>query len=367
MSFRWAGVLAAVGLFGFAAACGDSTTCPTTQCTPVNPPTITCPADITVTGAPAIGQVVTFTPTVAGGTPPVTTTCAPASGSVFPVGSTTVTCTVKDAISRSSVCPFNVTLKSQHLGAMRIVAFGDSITAGENGDEPFPPGNDNPVNCEPASAAAAARAQAASQIALPQFIDVANAYPTKLLALLNARFVGQSIVMVNEGLRGETAYDGMFRMNPCVFTTDQPDTLLLLEGINDLGALNYQPTSADATRIAGYLQNDVTNALSHGVSFVFVSTVLPVQTCPNPENCRMTDGTAGNNAVNLLNSRIRTSIGGATIVDGNAAFLNSGASISTLIGDDGLHPTPAGYTVLANALMNAIVNKIPITSLRRVR
>jgi len=40
---------------------------------------------------------------------------------------------------------------------------------------------------------------------------------------------------------------------------------------------------------------------------------------------------------------------------------------TVLIEIDGLHATPAGYTVLAQTFMNGIVSHIPVTSLRRVR
>ncbi len=58
------------------------------------------PADITTTATGASGAVVTFTAPIAldpdDATPPPVT-CAPASGSTFPIGTTTVTCTATDA------------------------------------------------------------------------------------------------------------------------------------------------------------------------------------------------------------------------------------------------------------------------------
>jgi hypothetical protein len=61
------------------------------------PPTVVVPADITVVTNDPAGQPVTFTATAADadGTPLVPV-CAPASGSVFTVGATTVTCTATD-------------------------------------------------------------------------------------------------------------------------------------------------------------------------------------------------------------------------------------------------------------------------------
>src|SRR5689334_10658656 len=67
--------------------------------TPSTPaPQISCPTDQTVRSVAAPTQPVTYdVPAVTGGTAPVQTSCNPASGSNFPLGSTTVTCTASDA------------------------------------------------------------------------------------------------------------------------------------------------------------------------------------------------------------------------------------------------------------------------------
>jgi len=74
-------------------------------------PNITCPSNITVSNdAGMCGAVVTFTPTAADNCPGVTYTCVPASGTLFPVGTTTVTCTATDASGNMEVCTFTVTV-----------------------------------------------------------------------------------------------------------------------------------------------------------------------------------------------------------------------------------------------------------------
>jgi CSLREA domain-containing protein len=78
------------------------------------PPSITCLANITIVAAPACpaitGKVATFaTPTASdncSGVP--TVVCNPPSGSTFPLGVTTVTCTAKDAANNSATCSFTV-------------------------------------------------------------------------------------------------------------------------------------------------------------------------------------------------------------------------------------------------------------------
>ena len=75
-------------------------------------PTISCPADITVNATlGTCSAVVNFT--VSGddncGVPTIVS--SPASGSVFPVGTTTVTATATDAAGNTKSCSFNVTVK----------------------------------------------------------------------------------------------------------------------------------------------------------------------------------------------------------------------------------------------------------------
>jgi len=67
--------------------------------------TISCPMNITTSNSPNLcGAVVTFTPTTSGGACG-TVTCTPSSGSLFPKGTTTVTCT-----TAGPSCSFTVTV-----------------------------------------------------------------------------------------------------------------------------------------------------------------------------------------------------------------------------------------------------------------
>ncbi|HYP28851.1 MAG TPA: S8 family serine peptidase [Blastocatellia bacterium] len=76
------------------------------------PPSITCPSNITVVGTPGQpGALVTFPPpTASDNCPGVTVVCTPPSGSTFPVGTTTVTCTATDASGNTATCSFTVTV-----------------------------------------------------------------------------------------------------------------------------------------------------------------------------------------------------------------------------------------------------------------
>jgi hypothetical protein len=75
------------------------------------PPKINCPADMIALQDSASGAVVNFAPpTATDNCPGVLTTCTPASGSVFPFGTTTVTCTATDAGGNGASCSFKVTV-----------------------------------------------------------------------------------------------------------------------------------------------------------------------------------------------------------------------------------------------------------------
>ena len=77
-------------------------------------PTITCPADITVTNSGGLaGVIVSFTPTTSDNCSVTNTVCEPASGSTFPLGTNTVTCTVWDGAGLTNICAFTVTVRRQ--------------------------------------------------------------------------------------------------------------------------------------------------------------------------------------------------------------------------------------------------------------
>jgi hypothetical protein len=75
-------------------------------------PTLVCPANVTAVAAGCAGtsQLVTYvTPTASDNCPGVTVVCSPASGTIFPVGTTTVTCTATDTAGNTATCSFTLT------------------------------------------------------------------------------------------------------------------------------------------------------------------------------------------------------------------------------------------------------------------
>jgi hypothetical protein len=79
------------------------------------PPTITCLGPVTVVAPPACplstSTVVNYNPpTVIDNCPGTTVACTPPAGSTFPVGTTTIACTAKDAAGNAASCSFAVTV-----------------------------------------------------------------------------------------------------------------------------------------------------------------------------------------------------------------------------------------------------------------
>ncbi|HWY40866.1 MAG TPA: HYR domain-containing protein [Chthoniobacterales bacterium] len=75
------------------------------------PPTITCPANITKPADPGkCTAAVTFAPMAADNCAVNSVVCNTPSGSAFPVGTTTDTCTATDQAGQTASCSFNVTV-----------------------------------------------------------------------------------------------------------------------------------------------------------------------------------------------------------------------------------------------------------------
>jgi hypothetical protein len=96
------------------------------------PPAITVPADVTATATSAAGAPVQFTAATAvdlvDGT--VAVTCDHASGDMFALGATTVTCTSTDASGNTSTKSFTVTVTYSWSGVLAPVTSGGSYHQG---------------------------------------------------------------------------------------------------------------------------------------------------------------------------------------------------------------------------------------------
>jgi lysophospholipase L1-like esterase len=308
------------------AACGDSPTEPT----PV-PLTIVCPANLEVTSRDGVATTVTFSaPTTSGGAPPVATTCSPASGASFPLGTSTVSCTARDRAAQAASCSFSVRVAAPpYVRFTKYVAFGDSITEGQDGTV----------------------ATALTDVSAPRVIVPSeHAYPGRLRQLLADRYIAQIFppsdhTYMNQGRGGETTTGGLARL-PGVLSSLQPEVLLLLEGANDIATGAH----AGVEQAEDGLRGMVRSARSHGVRWVLLATLTP-QRSGGPKS-------GGAELVVPLNNEIKIIAvdEGALLVDVHAAF---GGDLS-LISPDGLHPTEAGFQRMAETFYTVIRNNFEI-------
>ncbi|MBV9927315.1 MAG: HYR domain-containing protein [Acidobacteria bacterium] len=106
-------------------------------------PAVNCPADVVVNAAPGSSTAAaSFNPTANDAVSAVTVSTDPASGSTFPVGTTTVSVTAKDAAGNTSTCSFNVTVRSAPVisVAPASVQYSDAVTLQASVSAPAFPG-----------------------------------------------------------------------------------------------------------------------------------------------------------------------------------------------------------------------------------
>ncbi len=322
---RFARVLAVCGVIA-SVACGDSPSQPSPP--PSGPPTLTCPAPITVVSTQA--TLVGFaTPTVTGGALPLgAITCSPGSGTLFPQGITPVLCSVADAQGRSGVCNFSVTVqRPPTITFTRFMAWGDSITRGENG---------NP--------------------SIRAIIVPLQAYPYVLQGKLAARYLTQTPQVVNVGESAERlgVFETFARFSSNVGPPHQ--AVLIMEGSNDVNGLFLEdcrcPNSLD---LAAYnLDRMVALARLRGVR-PYVATIPPMNPTPAPG---VNHRGIGWSRVNEWNDRVRAIAAAqqATLVDVHVAFNND----LTLLSPDGLHPNERGFERIADTFFQALRDTLEV-------
>lgn len=249
----------------------------------------------------------------------MTTTCTQASGASFPVGSTAVSCTAVDAASQSAKCSFSVTVDPgpiPKLAYTKYLGFGDSETEGKISRLP--------------------------QVLLP------NSYTLKLQPMLQARYTTQTIVVADDGFGGQEVADpATLTRFDAALARETPQVVLIMDGANDLYNEQNDGIGPAISAIATLGQH----ATDKGVQ-VFLATLPPAD--PSKSKGGGAAATPAFNAqlVNLANVR------NWTVVDVNGAFHGD----LGLIGSDGLHPTDAGYQVIAQAFYDRIVAKYDTTA-----
>jgi lysophospholipase L1-like esterase len=338
MSYRCFSSLS-VGFIALAlVGCGGSPTSPAPVPPPVSdPPKITCPVPATVQSTDDNPTVVAYgSATVVNGTLPVVTNCTPPSGSRFPLGQSAVACTATDAIQRTDSCSFLVkVLPVPVLGAKSFVAFGDSITWGEDGV------------AGPAISALASLVvrQSPQRVQVP----ISETYPEVLHQDLLQRYLKQVPSVTNAGRPGEAVTDSAtFRRFVSLTASGRYDVVLIMEGSNDLDGRDDRNEPAV---IAG-LEQMILDAKSRGIR-PYLATVPPM----NPVGYRG----LGSSRVPGFNTKVRALAAseGVTLVDVHQALV---IDVPTYIGADGLHPTPRGYAKIADVFFAAIEHTLETTA-----
>ncbi len=299
-------------------ACQETTTLPTTPSAlpadKVGVLTLSCPADQTILSLNGTNAPVDYpSPQVGGGQEPVSTSCTPAVGSVVPVGTVPGQCTASDGLGQSTSCAFSIEIVDPRLLRTRFLAFGDSLTAGETS---------TPVST---------------------ILEVSKSYPFKLQQVLAARYPTQTIEIVNAGLSGETAVEGLSRIGLQVDAV-RPEVVLIMEGSNDVLTPMF-----DLAATTQALDGMIRDAQTRG-SEAMIATVPPVRP-PGRE--------LGAQNIPALNNAIRSlAVGnGIRLVDVFSALSTGACGGADLpcIGIDNLHATAMGYEVMAQAFADAII------------
>jgi lysophospholipase L1-like esterase len=190
----------------------------------------------------------------------------------------------------------------------KFMAFGDSLTEGQVSQAPT----------------------LLMRLATPQ------AYPGRLQAMLVERYVDQRPVVSNHGISGERAEEGVSRFVRAI-RAENPEAVLLLEGINDISA---QPDRGASVALAA-MDAMCKEARNRRVA-VFLATLPPERESATRSISRSTLDRYNEDLRRLARGE------GAVVVD-----LARDLDVSA-VGVDGIHLTEAGYERVAALFFNAI-------------
>ncbi|BCS31296.1 hypothetical protein TBR22_A04960 [Luteitalea sp. TBR-22] len=220
-----------------------------------------------------------------------------------------MSCTATDARAQTTSCNFGVTVAiAPTLSVERFLSLGDSFTFGTT-----------------------SRLERVLQ---------GDTYVQKLEFLLRERYPDQSFTLTNAGVPGQFM-DQIEDRYPAALRQSNAQVLILQGGANDLNTEGARSITDVITR----LERITRDAQGRRVS-VILATLTPQR--PNSSK-----GTTPPADIRNINGRIldlcrRYQTGCADLY---AAF---GGEQSPLIGTDGLHPTPAGYDLIAETYFEVI-------------
>ena len=150
---------------------------------------------------------------------------------------------------------------------------------------------------------------------------------------------------VNRGISGQTTAQMLVRFRQDVIDL-QPAAVVILAGTNDIAGNTGVATQA---MIEDNLRSMAELARAHGIRVVLAS-VLPVSDYPWRPGLQPAD------KVRRLNAWIRdyAQRSGAVYLDYYTALANAQGGMDAKLANDGVHPTPAGYEVMAPLAQQAI-------------
>jgi lysophospholipase L1-like esterase len=297
-----------------------------------------CPASQTAQSIDGAPTVVTFAlPVVANGEAPVTTTCTPAAGTAFSIGQKTVTCTATDALQRTDTCAFAVTVLSPpKLSTTSFMSFGDSITAGEDGQ----------------NSVASDRSIMSARLHPFVLFPLNQRYPQELQQELADRYKTQSPTVSNQGNPGEAASDpATLRRFTSLTSTGRYSVALIMEGTNDL----YDRDDRIVPAAIDGLRQMIRDAKGKGMR-PYLATIPPM----NPSACVPVCRGLAWSLVAGFNDNVRAlaTSENVPLVD---VYLGFNGNFN-LLGPDGLHPSADGYVKIADLFFSAIKQTLEVPS-----
>ncbi len=201
------------------------------------------------------------------------------------------------------------------LGVTRILAFGNSLTAG---------------------------------VLSGRSVSGGRSYPAQLEQRLRSAYRAQSIGVFNEGVPGEEAVEAMRRLVSAM-SRHQPEAVLLMEGTNDLAYPD------DRIAAALYAMDRMVQQVQSAGAAPVLATLPPIRA-----------STRGVHAARVpaFNDGLRAvaAARGVALVDIHGVLARgmcapAGGWPLPCIGPDGLHPTPEGYGLMADAFFDHLVRQ----------
>jgi lysophospholipase L1-like esterase len=217
-----------------------------------------------------------------------------------------------------------------------FLAFGDSITSGEDGQNSTAP------------SIAVMSALIHPSVLFPQ----PQRYPQKLQQSLAERYRTQFPTVANQGRAAEMAEDrGAQARFSSLVSSRQYSVALIMEGTNDL----YDRDSRAVPRAIDGLRQMIRDAKSRDIR-PYLATVPPM----NPAACSPVCRGLAWSLVSGLNDSVRAlaMAENVPLVDVYQGFEGNLA----LVGPDGLHPSADGYAKIADLFFAAIKETLEVPS-----